>query len=136
MTYDYGAVPSAEDVVVSWLSPIGTASVERPAGDVLPFFMVTRVGGDDDKVWDYAMVQVDVFAADRNAAEIAARMVHRRMISVQAEDVINLTDGGTAAIDRVQTDHGPQFVQWDVNTMQRYVMQYVIDLRFDREGGS
>lgn len=136
MPYDYGSPPDVEDVVVAWLTPLGTASVERPAGDDLPFFMVTRVDGDDDKVWDYAVVDVDVFAADRNTANLVARTAHRRMISVLPEDEITLSDGSKTGIDRIRTDHGPKYVDWDVDTMQRYVSRYFIDLRFDRDGGS
>lgn len=136
MPYDYGSPPDVEDVVVAWLTPLGTASTERPAGDDLPFFMVTRVDGDDDKVWDYPVVDVDVFAADRNTANLVARTAHRRMISLLPEDDVTLSDGSKVRVDRICTDHGPKYVDWDVDTMQRYVMRYYITLRFDREGGS
>lgn len=136
MTYDYGSPPDVEDLVVQWLSALGTASTERPAGDSLPFFMVTRVDGDDDKIWDYPVVDVDVFAADRNAANLAARTAHRRMLSLLPGDEITLYDGSKATVDHICTDHGPKFVEWAVDTMQRYVMRYYLTLRFDREGGS
>lgn len=136
MTYDYGSPPDIEDVVVSWLSTLGTASVERPAGDSLPFFMVTRVAGDDDKVWDYTTVDVDTFGADRNAAADAARTAHRRMISLLPSDEITLYDGSKATVDHIETEHGPRFVEWDVDTIERYVARYRIDLRFERDGGS
>jgi hypothetical protein len=115
---------------------IGTASVERPAGDALPFFMVTRVDGDDDKVWDYPVVDVDVFNVDRNTANLVARTAHRKMLSLRPDDVISLPGGGTASVDEVCTEHGPRFVDWELDTMQRYVMRYQIMLRFNRAGGS
>lgn len=136
MTYDYGSPPDVEDAVVQWLSVLGTASTERPAGEALPFFMVTRVGGDDDKIWDYPVVDVDVFHTDRNSANLAARTAHRKMLSLLPDDEITLYDGSKATVDEVCTEHGPKYVDWDVDTMQRYVMRYQLMLRFDREGGS
>lgn len=134
--YDYGSPPDVEDVIVAYLSALGTASVERPAGDDLPFFMVTRVDGDDDKVWDYPVIQVDCFNTDRNSANLVARTAHRKMLSLQPMDEITLPDGSKATVDRVCTDHGPKYVDWGIESIQRYVMQYHIDLRFDRDGGS
>lgn len=136
MAYDYGSPPDVEDVVVAWLSAMGAAATQRLADDTLPFFLVTRVAGGDDLVWDYPTVDVDVFAADRNTANLMARTAHRRMISLRPNDVITLPTGGTASVDRVQTEHGPRFVTWDVGTISRYVMRYRIDLRLDRAGGS
>lgn len=136
MTYDYGSPPDVEDVIVAWLSALGTASVERPAGDDLPFFMVTRIDGDDDKIWDYPLVQVDCFNTDRNSANLVARTAHRRMLSLRPNDIITLPGGGTATVDRICTEQGPKYVDWGIDTIQRYVMQYQIALRFDREGGS
>lgn len=136
MAYDYGLPADVEDVVVAWLSGIGTASVERPAGDVLPFYMVTRVAGDDDKVWDYPVVDVDSFAADRNAAFVASRVAHRRILSLLPDDEITLYDGGKATVDWVRTDQAPIYADWGLDTIQRYVARYRMQLRFERDGGS
>lgn len=136
MPYDYGAPPDIEDAVVARLATLGTASVERPAGDVLPFYMVTRVDGDDDKIWDYPVVDVDCFAADRNAANVAAWQGHRHLICLLPGDQIALPDGRKAVFDRIETEHGPKYVDYGIDSMQRYVSRYMIQTRFDRDGGS
>lgn len=130
MTHDYGTAPEAEDVVVAWLTPLGATSVERPAGDSLPFRMVTRVAGADDKVTDAAVVDVDTFASTRGGALTAAKAVHRRMISLMPDDEITLPSGEVATVDRVRTDHGPIYVPWSADqSIKRYVARYIIDLR-------
>jgi hypothetical protein len=128
--------PSINEVVVAWLLPIGaanSASVERPTGAVLPFRMVNRVAGKDDKITDSATVSVHTFGATMDEAEAAARMTHRRMLAlgppIGAQEPVTISTG-TVVVDCVETSQSPVWIDYEDTNIRRFVARYEIDLRF------
>ena len=73
--------PSAEVVVVSWLTPLGRAGTRRKSNDPIPFRLVTRFAGADDpeRGSDTAVVSVHTFADGPEAAVSESQLTHRRM---------------------------------------------------------
>lgn len=143
MTHDHGQPPDVEDAIVEWMSFLGASAAERTAGEALPFWLVTKVAGYDDKVWEYSTVDVDTFASDRNSASIYSRLGHRRMLSLLPDDLILLPDGSTATVDRIKTVVSPRYVKSDPDTgrawdadVDRYTTRYEVMTRFVFDGGS
>lgn len=129
--------PSVSEVVVAWLAPIGPAngvSVERPTGDVLPYRMVTRVAGKDDKITDCAVVSVHTFATSMTLAESEARLTHRRMLElgppIVGQQSVTISGDQVVMVDSVETSMAPVWIDYEDNQIRRFVARYAIDLRF------
>lgn len=130
MPTDWGMPADAEDVIIAWLAPLGVVSAERPAGDVLPYRLVTRVAGSDNRITDSAVVSVHTFAATITAAATEARATHHRMLSLGPQDDVVMPDSTIVRVECVDTHQGPLWVDYEDDTIKRYVARYEINLRF------
>lgn len=130
---DWGP-PDGTEVLIQWLKELAETSDERPTGAVLPYIMVHRVGGGDDRLVDKGRYQIHTFAATKVAAQELASRVHRRMqlLAGQFTDSKAVTiSTGVVAADNVTTEEGPVYIQWvNDNSIYRYVATYVVELRY------
>jgi hypothetical protein len=125
-------------MIVAWLEPIalanggGVAGKRRP-GDPLPFWLVSRVAGPDDKVTDYGNYSVHSLAEDLAAANEWAMLAHRRMLvlgpPLVAQQRVTISGGRTVFADKVATDLFPRYEYYS-DTIDRFVARYDVDLRF------
>jgi hypothetical protein len=127
----------AEDFVIAYLTPLniipaGQIAARMPAQLPLPFMLVQRVAGGDDRVVDRATVQLDTFAADQTTASTTARAVHHAMRQLHAKTVVTV-DGNPWNIYACSVEQTPIYLQWEASgggaVMDRYVARYVIDIR-------
>lgn len=134
--YDF---PSAIEVLTTWLVPLPAADgaaaetgAERQAGGLLPYRMVQCAAGDDDKVTDTGIYQVDDFAATFDEAEANSRLTRRRILALgpplapQRRVTIST---GTYYADSVKTSVKPHWEDYGDNTVVRFVARYAIDFR-------
>ncbi|QIS06758.1 hypothetical protein F5X71_34605 [Nocardia brasiliensis] len=117
-----------ETFVIAYLAPLGYVRAEMPNTPPLPFHLVSRITGSDDGVTDWGTVQIEVFAANRNSARVAARRMHARMLALSPRAVV-ATDKGPASIDHRATLLGPAFLDYQDENLQRYVARYELATR-------
>jgi hypothetical protein len=120
---------SAEPFVRSWLAaqfPTARVVTETPANlaDVLPVIEVTRFGGSDEViVLDSANIDVDVYAATRDAA---------RTLGEQVRTALRLHLPGYAsagaAVQSVTTISAPRWVPYDNTSLRRFNAAYRITI--------
>lgn len=130
----YGfAPPSGVEMLVAWLTPLGSVAAERQAGDPLPFWLVSRVAGPDDKITDHGTFSVHSLAETLAAAEDFAMLAHQRILTLgpplAPQRRVALTGGRTVWADKVTTDLFPRYEYYS-DTIRRFVGRYDIDLRF------
>jgi hypothetical protein len=125
--------PSGVEILVAWLSPLGDASAERKAGDGLPFWLVSRVAGPDDKITDHGTYSVHSMAESLTAAEDHALLAHQRILALgpplAPQRRVTISGGRVVFADKVTTDLFPRYEYYSDN-IRRYVARYDIDLRF------
>lgn len=129
------APPDGVELLIKWLTPLGEVRDDRPSGAVLPYRMVTRIDGDDDRLTDKGVYSVHTFAASKPVAQEEALLTHRRLqyLAGQFADQqkVTLSDGRVVQADNVVTTEFPKWEQWDeLNTLHRFVGTYRVDLRF------
>lgn len=112
--------PDIETMMLELLTDlVGTDHVGTvaPAGlaEHLPYIRVNRYGGPDDGVTDFAVLDVDVFAARRTDAW---------SLCEQARTLLHVTPHHTAGgiVDSVRVRSGPQRLPWDASDMSRFGM--------------
>ena len=130
--------PSAELVVVSWLTPIGRAGTRRKSGDPVPFRLVTRMAGADvpEVGIDTAVVSVHTFADSPENAVSESQKTHRRM-SMLTQDpslIVTLLDGSEVYVDYCRTVMNPVGVEYGDPAVTRYVARYEIGLSYYEAG--
>ncbi len=125
--------PSGVEMLVAWLSPLGAAAGERKAGDPLPFWMVSRVAGPDDKITDHGTFSVHSMAETLVEAEDQALLAHRRILALgpplAPQRRVTISGGRMVFADMVMTDLFPRYEYYS-DTIRRYIARYDIDLRF------
>lgn len=132
--------PSIFEFVITWLrarpgvDPNGVG-MDRPSGGVLPYRMVSRPAGDDDKITASSIVSINTFDSSMDTAEASADVTHNWMISLgpplAPQQYVTLPGGLVIAADCVTTKLLPQWVPYgDDSTMRRFVARYEIELRF------
>jgi hypothetical protein len=125
--------PSGVEILVAWLSPLGEAAAERKAGDPLPFWLVSRVAGLDDKITDHGTFSVHSMAESLAAAEDHALLAHQRILALgpplAPQRRVTISGGRVVFADMVKTDLFPRYEYYSDN-IRRYVARYDIDLRF------
>lgn len=89
--------------------------------DRLPFARVARVAGADDGVTDFAVVDVDVFAADRQTGYDAAEDIRARLLK-------SPHDVNGVILDSVYTETAPIRVPWDGEVI-RHLATYRVSAR-------
>lgn len=90
--------------------------------DRLPFVRVARVGGPDNVIDDYPLVDVDVFAATRAVAAPLAERLRQRLLAGP-----HRTPAGV--IDRVRTTSGPVQLPWADPGIRRFGATYRAAMR-------
>lgn len=122
----YGDV---EAVLVAFLTPMSElkgVGVRMVEATQLPFCLITRVSGGDDYVTDRAVVDVEVFAADRTSSFNVARDVHAQMLTLRHTTVAGVL------IDYVDVINGPAWMDYGDELLQRHLMSYRIESRAPR----
>ncbi|TDC02281.1 hypothetical protein E1091_01140 [Micromonospora fluostatini] len=110
MTTPLRRFPDVQRALVTILEPLagaGRAGVETPTDlqAKLPFIRVLRIGGGSDRLSDFAVVDVDVFAASYGAAELLAERVRQLLTGPPLR-------AGAAVLDRITCDSGPVELPW------------------------
>lgn len=73
--------PDVEDLMLAYLSPLGTTDSQTPANlqDVLPFITARTFGGSDDGWTQTVSLDVDAFAPTYVAARALARAIRKQL---------------------------------------------------------
>ncbi|MDG3012376.1 hypothetical protein G4X40_19740 [Rhodococcus sp. D2-41] len=125
-----------EQLLVAYLQPIAPnqVSVEMPNTPPLPFILVSRVAGGDDRETDLGIADVHVFHNSRDQARQTARQMHNLIQQLTAKTPVTILDGGpTVHIDRIITIHGPAWVDWQDENLKRYVARYEVASRINSQ---
>lgn len=119
-----------EEFLVVYLQPIspGNVAVEMGIQPVLPFVLIGRAAGGDDKVTDRPIVDVNVFHSTRALSSSSATQMHLMMRALTAKTAVTISTG-TKCIDRVITIHGPSYLKYEDENLKRYVARYEIETR-------
>lgn len=128
---------SGIELIIRWLTPLGEVGPQRGPGAALPFRMVQRVAGSDDKVVDSGIYQIDTFASTFEAAERESRLTHERMLRLgpplAPQQRVTLTDGAIVWVDSVTTSQSPTWLQFtEAAPIARFVARYSVDIRLPR----
>jgi len=134
--------PSVTEFVTVWLATqFGATGVgaERPTATPanptpLPYRMVNRVSGHDDKVFESNIVSVHTFADSMTDAEAAAYVTHRWMLAlgppIVGQQPVTISNSQVVVADCVSTMQSPIWVDYEDVNLRRFVARYEIDLRF------
>lgn len=119
-----------EELLVTYLQPVspGNVAVEMPTTPTLPFVLIERVAGGDDKVTDRPIVDVHVFHTTRAQSSATAAQMHTLMHALNAKVPVAISTG-TKTIDRCLCIHGPSYVKYEDENLRRYVGRYEIESR-------
>lgn len=118
-----------EELVVAYLQPLnpGSVAVEMPPVPTLPFILVTRVAGADDRITDRGMVQIEVYHSSRDGANSVARQMHYRIQQWTARTGVTLPSTGLPVyIDRIETVQGPHWEPYEDENLKRYLARYEV----------
>jgi hypothetical protein len=134
--------PSVTEFVTAYLAAqFGATGVgaERPTTTSanptpLPYRMVNRVSGMDDKVFESNIVSVHTFADSMTNAEAAAYATHGWMLALGPPIVgqvpVTISNSQVVVADYVNTMQSPIWVDYEDVNLRRFVARYEIDLRF------
>lgn len=132
------APPSVSEVVVTWLRPLGDPNgvgTDRPSGAVLPYRMVTPVAGQEQhKVMQRATVSVHTFHDNMDDAEAAAQLTHQRMLLLgppwAPPQQVTISNNQVITPISVETVQTPSWIDYQDNTIRRFVARYEVALHF------
>lgn len=127
---------SGIELIINWLKPLGEVGAQRGPGAPLPFRLVQRVAGSDDKVVDSGIYQVDTFATTFDQCEALAFLTHERMLRLgpplAPQQRVTISTG-TVFVDSVTTSQSPAWLQYtDAAPVVRFVARYAVDIRMPR----
>lgn len=109
--------------------PVSTGTTPTP----LPYRMINRVSGHDDKVFESSIVSVHTFAGSMAAAESAAYVTHGWMLAlgppIVGQTAVTISTGSVMA-NCVETMQSPIWVDYEDTDLRRFVARYDIELRF------
>lgn len=109
MSGTFRRFPDVQRALVAILGPLvgGRAGTETPADleSRMPFVRVTRTGGPSDRVSDFALVDVDVFAATYATAEPLAEQIRQLLTGPPLR-------AGVVILDRISCESGPTELPW------------------------
>lgn len=122
MTAPTRRFPDVQRALVAILAPLvgGRAGTETP-GDLeskMPFIRVLRTGGPSDHIYDYATVDVDVYASTYTQAEPLAEQVRQLLTGPPLR-----TDA--IVIDRISCESAPVELPWAPG-VRRFGATYVV----------
>lgn len=120
-----------ERMLVNYLQPVspGNVAAEMPNDPPLPFVLVTRVSGHDDRITEFAIIEISVFHSSRIGALDAARHMHSMMLALKPSTTGLTVSGNPVRIDRVSTIHGPSWMNYRDENLRQYTARYVIESR-------
>lgn len=138
------SAPDGAEVLIAWLSPLGETRDARPAGGVLPFRQVHRIGGGDDGLVDHGLYSVSTFDTDSNTAQTQAWIAHRRILLLApnrfgyvAQAKVTLASGQVVQCDGLKTQEAPKEVDYSEGATfvasapySRFTATYELALRF------
>ena len=127
----FTGLASAESVVRDWLATQFTSPTYRVVtelstklADDLPLIQVVRFGGSDaDLTLDSANVDIDTFAATRDAARSLAEQV-RSAVRLHLPGYAN----AGAAVQSVTTISAPRWLPYDNTSLRRFTAAYRITI--------
>jgi hypothetical protein len=134
--------PSVTEFVIVYLgNQFGATTVgaERPVTtpanpSPLPYRMVNRVSGHDDKVFESSIVSVHTFADNMEDAEAAAYVTHSWMLALGpplvGQTPVTISNDQVVMADCVETMQSPIWVDYEDTNLRRFVARYEIGLRF------
>jgi hypothetical protein len=141
---DYDA-PSGIELLIAWLVPLKDVDGRevgpiRDSLDVLPYSMVQGPAGNDDKITDHGIYQIDDYATGATReeafqkAEAQARLTRRRILALgpplSPQRRVTLSDGSIVWADSVTTSVKYHWQPYGDNaTIQRFVSRFAVDLR-------
>lgn len=122
--------PDVEELLISYLSPLGDVSVEmmNPV-QTFPFYLINRISGGDDYVTDCAAVSIHAFHTSRTLASAAARAMHLKMKQLTPQVPVLMSDSTYASVDYVGVIETPNWVDYGDKEIERYVGRYRIEVR-------
>lgn len=88
----------------------------------LPFVRLRDIGGNDDGLTDFPLVDVDVFHFTFDQARALAKGIRARLLSYPHH-------AGTTVLDKVRTAMRPHDVPWDDDRVARFYASYTISAR-------
>lgn len=86
------------------------------------FVRVGRVAGRDDRISDYAVIDVDVFAPTRDGARSLAESIRAWLLGYPVSV-------GAVTLDRVSTETAPFRAPWEDEAVWRFLATYQITTR-------
>lgn len=121
----------------TWLLPLGGAGTERLAGDPLPFTVIQRYEGFQDRYTDFGYYQLDHLAkaADGKTAYTAcddyARLCLRRVMYLAdcPWTEVDVPGWGLASVDLVRCEESPHPEPYSDTSIRRQVSRFRVDLR-------
>lgn len=134
--------PSVTEFVITYLgNQFGATGVgaERPSSTApnptpLPYRMVNRVSGHDDKVFESSIVSVHTFGYTMTDAEAAAYVTHGWMLAlgppIFGQIPVTISNSQVVMADCVETMQSPLWVDYEDTNIRRFVARYQIELRF------
>lgn len=105
-----------------WVDTPGQTGPETP-DDLqakLPFIRAYRAGGNRDRLSDYGLVAIDVFAGDYSTAEVLAEDIAQWLCGPPPPSVW---------LDRVEVDIAPRRLPWGDERIFRFQAQYSVVTR-------
>ena len=121
MTTDYRDI---EEELIAWVKTrpsIAGAGVTFKTDSPLPFWRVSKIGGTDDGVTDFTLVDVDIFAETRDQAQQISEDIRTHLRPrIRA---------GSAIVDSVRTSVSPRQLPWDNASVRKFGATYAIGLR-------
>lgn len=120
MTTPFRRFPDVQRLLVADLVPlvgVGKVAIQTPGNlaDVLPFVRVLRVGGNSDRINDFATVDIDVFAGTYTAGELLAEQIRQWLVGPPPP---------VPALDRVDVEVAPRELPWGDGTVRRWNATY------------
>jgi hypothetical protein len=134
-----GPYPDTEealmDLIVFWYPELATDPADASLFHVganwpdvpdilamLPLVRVRNIGGNDDRITDHPLIDVDVLHLTFNQARDLARGIQGRLLGYPHRV-------GSVVIDKVRTAMRPHDVPWDDDRVSRFYASYQLDAR-------
>lgn len=135
---EYQAPPGVS-FLRAWLGPLGGAGARRAQGESLPFTLIQRYDGHEDRVTDVGYYQLDHLAGAASgksaftACDEYARLCTRRMTYLRDHPWTEVTVPGWDTItadfvECVEAAHDPGFPYTETG-IERLVSRWRVDLR-------
>lgn len=125
--YPYAA-PDGVELLIAWLKDVAETRTDRPAGAVLPWITVRRIGGGDDGLTDRGLYSIHSYASTKSGARALGNTVHRRILALTHGGTTVEISTGSTYVDKVVVVEHPRPVYF-IPSIQRVVGTYQVHLR-------